>query len=171
MPLDAAACVRRQDAQLGAAVAAVSTRHRLHADDKAVTPALGDESADIDVELARLVARPKLVAIAPGAIEAGAEQAMTAIGQLAERVERNLGAMCLAADHGRAESVTRGRCDGNQTCRRLWGILRPRSCAASSNLVCGGFSQSCSRRRTPTSVIPMPISDFDIQRLVIWNRS
>ena len=79
---------------------ALGARHRLHPDDHGITPALGDKRADIDVVLARLVARPKLAAIAPGAIEAGAEQAMTAIGELAER---NLGAMCLrwAADRSR----------------------------------------------------------------------
>jgi hypothetical protein len=68
-----------------------------------LAPALGDERAEIDAELARPVARSKLVSIAPGAIEAGAEQAMAAIGELAEHVELYLGAMCLrwAADHGR----------------------------------------------------------------------
>jgi hypothetical protein len=91
----AGASRRRQDAQLGAPDAAVWTRHRLHPDDQAITPALSDESADIDVVLAGPVARAKLVAISPGASKAGAEQAMTAISELADCVERHLGAMCL----------------------------------------------------------------------------
>src|SRR5262249_12669703 len=44
---------------------------------------------------------PSAGPVAPRAIKARAEHAMTAIGELAERAERHLGAMCLAADHGR----------------------------------------------------------------------
>jgi hypothetical protein len=47
---------------------------------------LCDEPAEIDVVLAGPVARSERRPVAPRAIKAGAEQAMTAIGELAEGV-------------------------------------------------------------------------------------
>ena len=86
----AAARLRREEPNLGAPTATPWARHAPHADDLAL--ALDDERSKVDFVLRASVARPKLRAIAEGAVEAGTEQAVPAIGEVAER---NLGAMCL----------------------------------------------------------------------------